>query len=691
MRAASISLPEALAELERELESEWESLVERGFGYDAVLARLCDEKLAAKERDDGLREACEAQARFFEHLDEFQRVKQVYFMQAVTEELARATATMERFYDGKLPRSVAREAQRLRKLEARYREFESYWGTPQDHKRIAVFQSFYAGVIAFAAKIRRLDPTAPARPRPGAMDRLHQLRRALLAALSGSLSALRLARASLLVLWALFGSRPATGTPLTRHVDAFFTSLGALRGMRVDVEGAPLADDFRGITLYTPTHRHGVLDNVVFAALSPSDYLVFNAVDQLPGVPQVLRDRAAQAPGLIAVGGGRGSSVERLLTCLDAGRSRNVLIYPEGSVSEGFGGTRPPREGFGDGLVRRLRERGYPLRIVPVAYLDNARFLDLPPRGNDEARRQLRAVIAPALSDEKVDRVLTLGGGAFLSQLLRTAWLERLVTDPSMLLGMERLAEIWRRLDLELEGIRYWGSLEPARVSDTLPLAEGAVAEPREEPFRDKRVRVFRIPDAAIDAEGRLPLPSLSSEDSNELILGVRAPSHIYLNLGSQRFDGDILRPLRVRERSYGYPGILIRFVDVPVKSLHATRRTLEWLMGRERRTLTCAHSACVVIGKAAALYIDDRAELHPLPSHVLPTRTMRKLIEHGVRDHLGRALPLQIYATGEESLETMLAGMRREELRILADHLRMLGTEGWKRTAAWVGRLFSR
>lgn len=545
-------------------------------------------------------------------------------------------------------------------------------------------------MIAFATRIRRLDPTAPAPPRPGPVDRLHQLRRALLAGLAGCLNAIRLVRASCLILWALFGPRPETGTPITRHVDAFFASLGALRGMRVEVAGAALADDFPGITLYAPAHRNGVLDNVVFAALSPLDYLVFNAVDQLPGVPRLLRDRAAEAPGLVAVGGGRGSSVERLLAWLDAGRSRNVLIYPEGSVSEGFGGTRPPREGFADGLVRRLRERGYALRIVPVAYLDNARFLDLPPRGNDDARHRLRAAIAPPLCDERIDTVLAFGGGDFLSQLVRVAWLERLVTDTSTLLGMERLAVIWRRLDLELEGIRYWGSLEPAQVSDTLPLAAGAVAAPREEPFRDKRVRVFRIPDAAIDATGQLPLPSLSCEDSNELILGVRAPSHIYLNLGPQRFDGDILRPLRVRERSYGYPGILIRFVDVPVKSLHATRRTLEWLTGRERRTLTCAHSACVVIGKAAALHIDDRAELRPLlPSHILPTRTMRKLIEHGVRDHLGRALPLQIYATGEEPLETMLATMRREELRILKDHLRMLSTDAWKRLAKWTTRLF--
>jgi hypothetical protein len=152
---------------------------------------------------------------------------------------------------------------------------------------------------------------------------------------------------------------------------------------------------------------------------------------------------------------------------------------------------------------------------------------------------------------------------------LRLAWL---VTDENTLLGAERLGEIWRRLNLELEGIRYWGSLDAAAVAEALPLQGGTVATAKEERFRSKRVRVHRIPAPAVDVQGRLPLPSLLEAGSNERILGVRAPSHLYLNLGSQRFDGEILRPLRVRERAYAYPGVLIRFVEVPVKSLHQTR-----------------------------------------------------------------------------------------------------------------------
>jgi 1-acyl-sn-glycerol-3-phosphate acyltransferase len=688
MTPSNSSVPEALARLEADLEQEWQDLSSRGQGYAALHALLLDGKGVSAEGGDRLRDACAAQAEFLQRLDEFQRVKQVYFMQAVTGDLAQAIARMESFYGRKLPRSLAREARRLRGLEERYRALESLWGTQGDHRRIAVFQDFYAGVIEFSSRIRALDPTAPLPPRPGLLDRLEQLQRGLKRMASRLGDLLGLIAAAFGILVALFGPRPTRGTPLTRNVNRLFARLGALRGLSVEVEEEVPLGEFSGLTLYAPTHRNGVLDNIVFASLGPSDYLVFNAVDQLPGLPRRLRDRAAETPGLIAVGPGRGSSIDRLLGALAAGVSRNVLIYPEGSVSEGFGGTRPPRERFADGLVRTLRERDMPLRIVPIAYLDNARFLDLPPRGNDPGARRLRAGVGPALDASMIDRLLALGGGAFLSQMLRLAWLERLVTDSTTLLGAERLSEIWRRLDLELEGIRYWGALVPATVADTLPLAGGVVPQLHEEIFHGKRVRVFRIPDEAIDADGRVPLPSLASEGSNELILGVRAPSHIYLNLGRQRFDGDILRPLRVRERDYAYPGILIRFVDVPVKSLHQTRRTLEWLSGRERRTLTCAHSACVLIGKGASLRIDDASGPRSfLPSHVLPTRTIRKLIEYGVRDHRGRALPLEIHATGQEALEDMLARMRREEVRILADHFRLITTGALERTWKWLRR----
>jgi hypothetical protein len=78
------------------------------------------------------------------------------------------------------------------------------------------------------------------------------------------------------------------------------------------------------------------------------------------------------------------------------------------------------------------------------------------------------------------------------------------------------------------------------------------------------------------------------------------------------------------------------------------------------------------------------------LPSHTLPTRTSRKLIEHGVRDHRGHALPLQAYAAGAEPLESMLAAMRREELEIVRDHIRIMTTKAIGKLRAILKKLMA-
>jgi hypothetical protein len=232
-------------------------------------------------------------------------------------------------------------------------------------------------------------------------------------------------------------------------------------------------------------------------------------------------------------------------------------------------------------------------------------------------------------------------------------------------------------------------------VSDLLLTDSGDPSDAitvHEEPFGRRRVRVFRFPDSAQQPNGRIPLESLCGEDSSELLVGIRPPAHIYLNLGSRRFDGDIFRRLAVRDRTYVYPGVMIRLVGVPKKSINAIRRTLETFGGRERRTLTCANSACQVIARAANIKIDDHADMRPfLPSHVLPTRTIRKIIERGVRSHSGEQVEYQIYKTDDRSLEETLAGMRREELRIAKDHLKMISVDVAKRIGATARRLWNR
>jgi hypothetical protein len=677
---------EALRQREADLEFEWLRLRDEGCDYAGVRSLLADGKLCEEERTHRLRQTDQAQEAFLASLDRFQRLQHTQFMDQVLRELDRAVTTMREFYGQRRIHPLSLRHRRLVKLAARYRELEHLYGTAKDHRRIAVYQRFYTGVVDFSRRIRRLDPTMPRSP-PSFTDRVYALRRKIvwLGRRSGSL--LRLVVAAIRMVYAAFTKKvPETGTPFTNRIDEFFRAYGELRGYEVQVTGRehlPAPDDAEVVHLLTPAHRQGVTDNVTFSHLGLRDYLVFSAIDQLQLLPRFLKERAANTRGLIPVGGGRGSAVERTLAVLAERVSRNILIYPEGSVSEGFRGTRPPRQNFGEGLVRRIREAGYALRLVPVTYLDNARFLDLPPLSDTAKERRLRVVVSPGLDAGMIDALFAAGGGAMLNRMVRLAWLEALVTDDLHLLGQDRVAAIERRLDLELDGIRYWGSLECAPVSSRLVTDPDVPIAVREEPFRGRRVRVFEIPASARDPKGRIALENLRGPDSTELLVGIRPPSHIYLNVGSTRFDGNIFRRLSVRERDYVYPGIVIRFTGVPVKSIHAIRRKLEEFGGREHRTLTCANSACQVIARAANIKIDDHADYRPfLPSHVLPTRTIRKIIQRGVLNHVGAAVDYQIYNTDGRPLDTILAEMRRAEIKIAKDHLEM-ATRGALRALA--------
>jgi hypothetical protein len=678
---------EELRRLEGELEQDWDRLQEQGQGYAAVRSRLADGKLDTEERTRWLRAVAEDQEAFLARLDDFLRRLHGHFIEQVLRELDHAMTTMSAFYGRRRLRAIDRRHRQLERLAARYRELESDYGTARDHGRIAVYQRFYAGVVSFSQRIRELDPTMPMSASPSWVERLYGLGRGLvwLSRRSGALVRLLVAGVQVLRV-VLARKQPERGTPFTRRVDDLFRAWGDVRGFDVQVSGTehlPSASSDGPVTLYTPAHRHGVTDNVTFSHLDRPDYLVFNAVDQLPLLPAFLKERVAHTNGLIAVGGGRGSSVDGALRALDRGLSRNILIYPEGSVSEGFRGTRPPRRNFGESLVRRIREAGHPLRIVPVSYLDNARFLDLAPRSGTNAGQRLRVVVGVPLEPSMVDALLQAGGGGLLNRMVRLAWLEGLVTDEHLLFGQDRVAAIEQRLDDD--GIRYWGSLESAPVADRLSTSSEAPIRAREEPFRGKRVRVLRIPDDARGPDGRIVLPDLQRPDSSELLLGIREPAHIYLNVGRRRFDGDIFRYLKVKERDAVFPGILIRFRGVPVKSVNAIRRKLEEFAGREQRTLTCANSACRVIARAANIRIDDHADLRPfLPSHVLPTRTIRKLIERGVRNHAGDAVEIEIYKTDDRSLEEILSEARREEIRIARDHVEIFTRGAVRRLAAW-------
>ena len=214
----------------------------------------------------------------------------------------------------------------------------------------------------------------------------------------------------------------------------------------------------------------------------------------------------------------------------------------------------------------------------------------------------------------------------------------------------------------------------------------------REEPFRRKRVRVFQLPESARNEAGGFALENLRSDDSNELLIGIRPPSHIYLNVGRTRFDGDIFRPLSVKERDSVFSGIVIRFVGVPVKSIHAIRAQARGASG-SRATHAHLRELRLSSHRASGQPRDRRPRRHAaLPAEPRPSHP------HDPEDHrarrpksLGGQVDTQIYTSDSRPLEATLAEMRRAEIRIAKDHLRMITVDACRGAIAAVRKLASR
>ena len=68
--------------------------------------------------------------------------------------------------------------------------------------------------------------------------------------------------------------------------------------------------------------------------------------------------------------------------------------------------------------------------------------------------------------------------------------------------------------------------------------------------------------------------------------------------------------------------------------------------------------------------------------------RTIRKLIESGVRNHSGGQVDYQIYKTDSRSLESILAEMRRAEIQVARDHLGVLTRRAYGAVRTAVQRL---
>ncbi len=243
---------------------------------------------------------------------------------------------------------------------------------------------------------------------------------------------------------------PSNPLPVVRAINRQFIRQANVRGTKISVENRkwlePSADP-KEITLIVPTHREALNDVRIQAKLmGDRPHYIFLAPDNF--APKIVGDHAEKIKGLITVGRGRDKPIDSLLAQLKEGKSTTVMIYPEGSTEAGLGETRPPRLKFANGLIQRLQDEGYKVRLVPVSYDYPVRPYGL---GFEESDR-LNAFVHKPIEDVTIRSILKReNGDQKLLDLLRMVWLEGLASTKQTLFGMLRpeaadsnFNEIWK-------------------------------------------------------------------------------------------------------------------------------------------------------------------------------------------------------------------------------------------------------
>ncbi|MBS1962004.1 MAG: hypothetical protein JST04_07300 [Bdellovibrionales bacterium] len=326
-------------------------------------------------------------------------------------------------------------------IDAEYEKYvgaRSLYGQPKDQTRISAYRDFFAKVKEFHAKVDTMYESEKIVEKRGVLKAISEsfanvfrkVRQVV--ALSGDI-----ARVLAVVLLPesftkIFARTEADvkSLPLTKAIKRFGRNAAATERITVVVKGKetiPKIKNAKTINLFTPTHRQAMNDLMVMAEFIPDDSLIFAVPEYF--APGPLAKALAKTDGFVAVGSSR-DPISNAMAQINAGKSQNILIYPEGSVSIGLQETRPTRTKFTTGLIKELRSQGYTVNLIPVVYGNTA----TPLTQNGVSSEVLTAEIKAPLNDAQV-ALLADTDDLTLGRHIRGIWLDNLPTDERQLAG----------------------------------------------------------------------------------------------------------------------------------------------------------------------------------------------------------------------------------------------------------------
>lgn len=226
------------------------------------------------------------------------------------------------------------------------------------------------------------------------------------------------------------------------------------------------------MNVYAFLHPNSILDAVALGGMGLKNFGVFWKTDAF--LPLAIRKKLDQVDHMILVSKDAQDSVQKMMDMVQKKDVRNLLIAPEGATSDGLYDVRPVFPGFSNKVVGSLREAGYQVRIIPVAFPENYRINNAPvgASGNGVSDEVVIQILDP-IEPEAVARMLDAGtkDSQGLGRLIRQKWMEALATrngQPGGLVSLKQTDEHLRRF-LYGTGQRYCGSLLGSADAQALP------------------------------------------------------------------------------------------------------------------------------------------------------------------------------------------------------------------------------
>ncbi len=240
-------------------------------------------------------------------------------------------------------------------------------------------------------------------------------------------------------------------TPITASIEQIFRGAGNGAGARIDIQDLDTEqarqkhEASNGVVIYAINHTTAQRDMVFMSNLKLHNTLLVAYGLMYPNFAgKALYDDE----NFIFVGRQGGEPLAQTLRSLEAGQTRKIVIYPEGSLATGMGfDSRPIAPSFARGFVEKLIEAGHRPMIVPVTCTTCEIFSVRESFFSVEGKElDIKGFVHEPISTEEIKGLLDRGQDSTLTSLMRWHWMTDKGTDSTKSGGHLNVAEIRRRL-----------------------------------------------------------------------------------------------------------------------------------------------------------------------------------------------------------------------------------------------------